>query len=378
MTATLADRLEAAGGRPSGFDYLRLILAVAVVSHHSIATSYGAQANAANWIGPWGPVTRAILPMFFALSGFLVAGSMLRSKTLLKFLGLRLIRIYPALAVEVLLSAFLIGAVATTLPLLTYFTDPEFLRYLINVTGHISYELPGVFAGNPKPDVVNQQLWTVPFELICYIVLGGLFLLGAKQHRAIVPLGTVIVLGLILTQAGVKSDWAFPAERTMLSGPLLVVCFLSGVSIYLYRDHVVWSPVSAGAAAAVSLALFAFIPHANYFVAPLLTYVTVVWGLTNCPRIRLIRGADFSYGIFLYGYVIQQFVMWALPAAREWWWNVLICLPATAIFAAMSWYWVERPALRLRHPLGRLEDMYLSMRTALLVKLQSARTEERR
>jgi peptidoglycan/LPS O-acetylase OafA/YrhL len=55
--------------------------------------------------------------MFFALSGFLVAGSPERSKTLLTFLGLRAIRIYPALGVEVVLSALLIGTAVTTLPL---------------------------------------------------------------------------------------------------------------------------------------------------------------------------------------------------------------------------------------------------------------------
>jgi hypothetical protein len=60
----------------------------------------------------------------------LVAGSLERSKTLLTFLGLRVIRIYSALAVEVVLSAFLIGAAVTAFPLERYFRDPLFLNYL--------------------------------------------------------------------------------------------------------------------------------------------------------------------------------------------------------------------------------------------------------
>ncbi len=60
----------------------------------------------------------------------------------LSFLGNRFIRIYPALAVEVFLSAFLLGAVFTSLDLSLYFADPEFLRYLVNVTGHIHFSLP--------------------------------------------------------------------------------------------------------------------------------------------------------------------------------------------------------------------------------------------
>ena len=148
---TLEEALVAADGRPSGFDYMRLTLSVAVFVSHSFGTSYGESGAEAVWNGPAAALVAAILPMFFALSGFLVAGSMVRCATLVKFLGLRVIRIYPALAVEVLLSALLIGPVLTTVPLTSYFTDPVFFHYLVNVTGHISYYLPGVFADNPVP-----------------------------------------------------------------------------------------------------------------------------------------------------------------------------------------------------------------------------------
>jgi len=360
MNRTLADRLEATGGRPSGFDYLRLGLSVAVLWHHSVATSYGPEANAAIWTGLWGPATRSILPMFFALSGFLVAGSMERSRTLIKFLGLRFLRVYPALAVEVLLSGLLIGAVATSLPLEQYFTDPVFFRYLLNMTGHISFVLPGVFETNPKPDMVNFQLWTVPYELLCYVVLGGLIALGAKRWKILLPLGAAGVLALILLKTGYRTGWTFPTGWGVVQGPLLVFSFLAGVSLYLYKDRVIWSPALATAGLVIAWLCFAVVPNGEFPAVILLCYVTVVLGLGNPPRIGLIRGADYSYGIYLYGYVIQQFVMWAWPASREWYWNIAICLPLTAAFAALSWHWVEKPALGLRIYADRLEDFYLA------------------
>jgi peptidoglycan/LPS O-acetylase OafA/YrhL len=97
-------------------------LAVSVVIVHSVKKTYGVDSEL--WATPLRPFERAIIPMFFALSGFLVAGSLERSETTLTFIGLRLIRIYPALAVEVALSAFLIGMAVTALPLATYFQDP--------------------------------------------------------------------------------------------------------------------------------------------------------------------------------------------------------------------------------------------------------------
>jgi peptidoglycan/LPS O-acetylase OafA/YrhL len=169
---SLKDRFIATNGHPSGFDYLRLWLAISVVAVHSPMTTNGDHHR------PLNAYVRAVLPMFFALSGFLVAGSLERSKTLLTFLGLRVIRIYPALVVEVVLSAFLIGVFVTTYPLAGYFSDPLFFLYLRNALGDIHYFLPGVFANNPWPGVVNFQLWTVPFELLCYVLLTALVLLA--------------------------------------------------------------------------------------------------------------------------------------------------------------------------------------------------------
>jgi len=152
--------------------------------------------------------------MFFALSGFLVAGSLERSKTTLTFIGLRLIRIYPALAVEVALSAFLIGMAVTAFPLVTYFQDPLFLKYLLNVIGDIHYNLPGVFENNPVPKIVNAQLWTVPVELMCYVALTVLVLLGGVQRKILIPLAA---LGLALARLILRlhtDHWRFPNPGT--------------------------------------------------------------------------------------------------------------------------------------------------------------------
>jgi hypothetical protein len=42
----------------------------------------------------------------------------------------------------------------------------------IKPTSH--FNLPGVLVGNPLPRTVNLSLWTVAYELECYLVLIGL------------------------------------------------------------------------------------------------------------------------------------------------------------------------------------------------------------
>ena len=191
MTETLADKLVQSKYRPSGFDYIRLILALSVISFHSLAITYGvawagAAFNRNAFVTPAVKmVTVFILPSFFALSGFLVAGSLERNRSLFVFLGLRAIRIVPALSVEVFLSALLLGPLLTKLPLAEYFTNFKFRIYFLNILGIVHFQLPGVFTQNPIPNVVNGQLWTVPVEMKSYVVLAIMALLGVVRNGRI-------------------------------------------------------------------------------------------------------------------------------------------------------------------------------------------------
>lgn len=182
MTLSIGERLLQAEDRPSGFDYLRLILATAVFIFHVPVINLGDAVGHKLWLSWLRPVFAIVLPMFFALSGFLVAGSPVRCKTLISFLGLRVFRIVPALTVEVLLSALILGPIFTTKPLSEYFSSRSFFTYFLNVAGDVHFNLPGVFADNPHPSIVNGQLWTVPWELRCYMLLAAIaFFWGLPQ-----------------------------------------------------------------------------------------------------------------------------------------------------------------------------------------------------
>lgn len=357
---TVEQRISDTGGRSSGFDYMRLGLACAVIAMHSIITSYGWMYEIRLWRSVLRPEIRLILPMFFALSGFLVAGSLARTKTLGAFLGLRAIRIFPALAVEVVLSALVIGAVFTTLPLAKYYADPLFFRYFFNIVGHIQYRLPGVFGSNPFPGVVNGQLWTVPYELYCYSLLAILTLFGIRRWRALGPLA---IAGLTIAYLGYQI-WKLPSGYVLgpLPGALLIVCFLSGVSIYQYRDRLPYNAALFWAALLAAGVLVSAVPYGD-FLAPIpVAYLTVYLGLQNPKRWAIIRGADYSYGIFLYGYAIQQMVAALGEWTHHWLLNTALSLAIASAFAAFSWHMVEKRAMNLRHPLMRAEARWLRWR----------------
>ncbi len=368
---SLGDRYAATGGRSSGFDYLRLILASLIIAVHSPLTSYGLAANDALYESNLARFCNLPVPMFFALSGFLVAGSLERSRTLVMFLGLRVIRIVPALSAATALSAVILGPLVTTMPAGQYFSDPLFFQYLLNAVGDVHYALPGVFADNPWPSVVNGQLWTIPYELYCYGAVAVIALLGLKRRRALGPVFVVAITMLYLLWVLYNSDNNVGASTNGVRKPFLFATLLAGVSIYFYRELLPWNGWCGTAALALVLAL----PGAGRyggFLAPVpVAYATVWLGLMN-PSRKLLRGADYSYGIYLYGFAVQQTMMHFLPMARIWYLNILISLPAAYLVAAASWHFIERPAGQLRSVLKRLEDWFQEYRNGERASIREA------
>ena len=348
---TLEDRLRSLDGHPAGFDVLRLALAAAVIVQHSVNVTQGQAAADALFHSGWRLAIEPILPMFFALSGFLVAGSLFRCRSLIGFAGLRILRIVPALTVEVGLSALLLGPVLTDLPIGGYLSAPEFRSYFLNVAGFIHYHLPGVFAANPDPRTVNAQLWTVPFELECYAALAALTVLGLAWRR------TLFLLLLAVLQCAVAAAVAMGpalALEVTVPGRALVLCFLWGVALFLFRDRLPWSAVLFGVAAAAAAALM-LLPGGSYLVGLPIGYATVVLGLTNPRKPALLFDGDYSYGLYLYGFPVQQTLVSLMPG-RGCVANAILALIVTFGLAQLSWRLVERRALTYRQILRRVED----------------------
>lgn len=347
---TISDQLIGAKHRPSGFDYLRLFLSISVISVHSVSICYGLHvALEILWRGPLHPMVKFIVPSFFALSGFLVAGSLERN-TVPAFLTLRFLRIFPALCVEVLISALLLGPLLTSHSLSDYFSHPEFWRYLGNIAGWVHLYLPGVFQGRPPPHYVNGSIWTVPFELECYAAIAVLRIAGVSKRP------------ILFTSVALCALLAFSAEGgtlpviSRIRGELIIVSFsrgdlilpfVFGVAIYLLRNWLPFSLPLFVLSLTLSLVLVYFRPT-TYFATPFVAYSTAYIGLLNPRRTLLGRGADYSYGIYLYGYPLQQAACQLLPGGTFWLLNIVYGVVFSGLAAYLSWTFIERRVLNWR------------------------------
>lgn len=334
-----------------------MLLSTLVIVTHAVGVAYGVGETLRVFGGALRPAVALILPMFFALSGFLVAGSLERCRSLISFLGLRLIRLVPALAVETFVAAIVIGAIFTTLPLKEYFTSPTFRHYFLNILGIVQFRLPGVFLENPWAGLVNGQLWTLPWELYCYLIIAGITALGLTRRdgRAIVAILAIHAI-LFVVYVLVKRH----EPGVTVSGPVLILCFLYGIGLYLLRKRIVWNKTLFAFSLVATLLGLSF-RGGDFLIALPCAYLTVFLGLTTPRRTWLVASGDYSYGLFLYGFPIQQAVVALLGAGgQSWWANAALswCLAFTLAF--LSWHLVEKNAMKLRPRLLTAETSLLA------------------
>lgn len=354
---SLGNKLDVNQGVGPGFDILRLGLAISIVFWHSfVITPSGIIPDEQPWF--WLPHF-GMLMMFFALSGFLISGSALRL-SLPNFLLNRGLRIFPALAVEIVLSAMVLGPIFTILPLHSYFTSYNTYHYLTNIIAIINYDLPGVFTNNPSK-LVNSSLWTIPAEFLSYFLMSVFVLCGALNRPVAT---TVTAVGLSL--AGfLLMKWGFSKHSHGLPGVVfshfdigpttrVTTAFVAGVVIYQQRYRIAYSGrlallcIACLAAIASIPASSLSLPTLGLITAAPFAYLTVFIGASAVPTLKILRQGDYSYGIYLYGFPVQQAVYSLTSPIKSPWLQFLFALPPLVLFAAFSWHFIEKPVLAQR------------------------------
>jgi len=280
--------------------------------------------------------------MFFTISGFLVLASFDRSRDLVKFAKARALRIYPALIVCVLLMVFVVGPLATTTPLREYFASPQIRHYLFSNASlyQTVADLPGVFLNNKIPNVVNGPLWTLPIESRFYMYVALLGVFGLTADRKVASFGIAALLLLAMFAPDVLPTVGMDPTYHRLGW-----FFAAGALLYTNRDVVPldWKVL-------LLLVLFAVVSHDTStfdFSAGLVVIYGVFWVAfaKKIPLPRFIH--DYSYGIYLYGWPIAQFIAYKHPTIGGYKLTIITLL-LSWIAGAISWFAIERPFLEFK------------------------------
>jgi peptidoglycan/LPS O-acetylase OafA/YrhL len=339
--------------KANNFDVLRLAAAIAVILSHSYAV-VGLR-EPTPWINPlglaWGDL--AVL-VFFSISGYLITMSWDKDPSIRRYLAKRGLRILPGLIAAATFTSIVIGAFATSLPLFRYFTSANTYLYPVT-TGLIfapSAHPHGLFTGNPRGDI-NASLWTIPVEVLCYLLLIVLVLARLRSTAVLAPIVLLIAvagnphLGNVqhrLIAAGVPTVSVGGAPLSVNMILLLGAAFFAASLLYSNRDRVHFNPWMALLVMGVVIAsrLTPLGPTIGVIAIP---YVVLTLALTCRPLpMGPLRGWDLSYGVYLLAFPIQQ-LLTQLTGTRDPWALSALTLIAVLPSAALSWCLIERPSL---------------------------------
>lgn len=352
MTKTFAEAL--ASGK-NNLDFIRFAAAVTVILSHSFElTGHGDAEPLLIFTSQRLSLGRFAVIVFFLVSGFLITRSYTNSRSLRSYLSARMLRIYPGLFFAVMGCIVVFGLLFSELPLKAYFTDKTTVRYALNTLAlKISYHLPTTMLSKPFPgNVVNGSLWTLPYELFCYLAIAAVGLLTRRRFLHVLGLIPLLVLLAVLNDrdAVLKS----------------VYYFLCGGLLFLARHRIRSSSLLA-------TACFLLVTAALYFIesewgmllllAPPLAYLVFFLAfLDNTSVSQFGRWGDYSYGLYIWAFPVQQLVSVFFPGPV--FLHFLESVSITGCLAFLSWHLVEKRALRLKKRVAGAPASYSAIPSA--------------
>ena len=354
---------EALKGTDNALGLVRLVLAVVVIFDHAFPLGgFGHD--------PFFDLTRGQASLgslavggFFAISGYLIAKSGM-SGDVVQFMWRRTLRIFPAYWLVLLVTAFIIG------PLIWLADGNAFGDYFIwggngpvhyftaNWTLNIgTYGIHDLLTETTPygreigGSAFNGSIWTLIYEWHCYLGVAVLVAFGVLRNaRILVP---VIAGFLLILQIVVYLDFAalgsiFPAlaDQYTIS---LGLTFAVGAVIAVYSRQIPFDNLLG----ALSLVLLVVTLRWGGFstVGTIAGAYFVLYLAARLPQATHWIGKknDYSYGVYIYGFLVQQVTAYLGWYKLGYVPYVLIAIVLSLGCAWLSWHLVEKRAMALKN-----------------------------
>jgi peptidoglycan/LPS O-acetylase OafA/YrhL len=356
QTRLLSDVLRRDG---NNFDILRLVAALAVIVGHSYAISPQPPHQ--------DPVLRLLhfdysgslaVKFFFFLSGLLVANSIRSKPNPFHFLLKRAFRIFPGLLLCLLIAVFVVGPLFTNLSVLDYFSNRATWNYMVQnfFLFEIVWRLPGVFDSSKYG--LNGSLWTLPYEVLCYLYLAVLFGIGFLKNKIISNLffGVVIAASFLFPTYLPAFFSQNPEAHLLPASFALGVLFATNkdiIKVDIYQLILIWLLVLL----LRSSMAYQFLFYVAFF------YSSVYIASLPFVRQRLRLPFDASYGVYVYGFMIQQCIHHLYPGMGLYANQFIASLLAIGM-GIFSWYFIEKRFIALGNTLVK-DDFLIGVRQAV-------------
>jgi peptidoglycan/LPS O-acetylase OafA/YrhL len=332
--------------RNNAFNAFRLALAIAVIFWHSYAlTGRGV---------PFAPARRLVADVgvdgFFVISGFLITSSWLRNPRTRDYFVARGLRILPGFYVCLVVTAIVIAPIGTAAQggsAANLLLSAAPIQYILKniAVWMFQFDVGGTPHGVPVSGAWDGSLWTLGWELLCYLAVAGVGVLGMLSRRWFLPAAMTLAWSALLLSTVLE------LPRIAHDGPRFFLLFMAGALMHQGRNVIParWSLVAASVVAVLAAS---FLPDYRLIAGVPLAYAVIVSGaLIHDKRFRL--RTDLSYGVYIYAFPIQQLLiisgLGSINPIAFWVVATVLSLPV----AALSWFLIEKPALSRKSRLLR-------------------------
>lgn len=341
MQITKADRTT------NNFGIIRLIGAFLVFSGHEYVL-LGKTAPAL--MGQ--PIHRMGIIIFFLTGGYVITQSWERDRNIVRYLLKRIMRIVPPLVIYTLVAAYIIGPLTSYLDYKTYFTHPQFTNYFKNIFLNVQYFLPGAFAENPYPNAVNGSLWSLPAEFVMYLLIPVIYEFSSlfRCKKIFFTTSAAISCLLMSIHETFFPSWHCVVYATDLAQVIDIVPFyFIGAAVAVFSPTSQLFSIRNGLITLVIISCFSL---ENAILSVLLSTLAisyVFYCFTLTPSVGDLKNMEISYGIYLYGFPIQQtviyiFMEYGIPL--HFMTVMIISFLITATIAFLSRHLIENPSSR--------------------------------
>lgn len=334
-------------GKENNYNIIRFIAALMVIYGHMYVL-LGMQAprlfcNEINAIG---------FKILMIMSGYMITKSYLSDSSLINYMIKRCFRIFPALIFYTVIMTLIIGPFFTTYGVKDYYANSITWAYLKNIFLQPTYMLTGLFENNIYPYAVNGSLWALPVEFSLYIVTCVVLRLFSKEKNQKI---IWIVMAIVVILLQIVHLEFYPSKYFVLFG----TDWVSALNIYPYfliggffsvvnlKKYCNLQLASLMLLVGVSLS-FNKMWIMEFLLMLVMPYFIISLGEAVNPIFsKCFRNIDLSYGMFLWGFPVQQALIYIIYVKN----NIVLSANkyfvlstvVTLLFAVVTWYCVEKP-----------------------------------
>ncbi|GGN60817.1 O-antigen acetylase [Streptomyces albiflavescens] len=347
---------------------MRLLLALAVVASHSFPLGFGEENLGLSLCRGQTDVGTLAVCGFFVISGLLITRSAFRLSPV-RFFWHRALRILPGFWFALAVTAMGFAPLVATIEKMP---NGEFWNHAAGPWAYLSSNwsvgihqpgISGLLGTVPFRGVFNGSLWSLSYESLCYVGVALLAAFGVlRRARWAVLLLTSFLFGALVMEAITyplfraptyalnRGSLDMPFLGNIFAGYLLALCFMFalGALAELYREYL---PMNTALAVVCAVAFLLSARYGCFSVIGLPAYAyLLLWAAMRAPiPLRKIgKKSDYSYGIYIFAFPIQQL----LSAANFTRWGFLpyflLSAVTAGVMAVISWHLIESPALRLK------------------------------